>query len=434
MRINLFKSAGDLFDPRNATLASMLDPAVHFPAEPFASRPQLLASLQKLGLQTQPSLPAALVAARCLGGTSAADDAAGSTAITSNDAQAARGRADALLRQLNALADRTLESGYSAEESEQWQSLRDISWCPTVFEPLEQGMPWLPPAAAAGSGAVGLAPPAQVCLLADAWLAAGALRVLHGPCQAALAALMGWNRALTPPVLAAQLAALGHAFPAPLHPGAPRAFATAASTPSEEGAAQVEEDPEASQPDESAVAGEGEASGEEGRSAVQPPAAAASVAGSAALQKAADATHRIYALLQAALADGWDPSTGHRGALLAPPLAGARTVWVRTGMAEPRLVAAQGTRLFAPYLHVLPRQLDEFRPLMAALGVAERCVDAVIALHCDVILLNASLSGSDLMLQYVLWRGLTSHHVCDHPQDRCFCNIGHHYILSVTVS
>lgn len=126
----LLLPSGDLFDPRESVLLSILDPAVHFPAEPFASSPILLLALHRLGMRKEVTLPVHLAAAQSLKDCRLS-------------ASGPLERSRALLAHLNAFANHLLEAGLSPEDSTTWQELRTTAWCPVLQQPLEEGMPWV---------------------------------------------------------------------------------------------------------------------------------------------------------------------------------------------------------------------------------------------------------------------------------------------------
>lgn len=228
------------------------------------------------------------------------------------------------------------------------------------------------------------AAPTDVCLPTNAWLGGSALHVLDGPCQAALAALLGWNKVPRTALLVQQLHNLGNAFRAPLE-GRKRPedlrFAAAAAMVEE---AAVDQ-PGTLTPDPAQEAESTDRISDlqtdvsiEHADCVSSDAETSSAADPAAkerlllLQKVANAAHQLYVLLQHAISNG--EADVVKSALQEGP-----SVWLGYGFVIAGNVAMSGHGQYRPYLHVLPIQLREFQELMVALGVSETCVISAAA-------------------------------------------------------
>jgi sacsin len=164
-------------------------------------------------------------------------EAAEAIAAAGEGALGAGPRAHALLRRLDAWAERSRGRPGGEGEALLWSSLVHVGWCPVLVEPPEPGLPWphhRPGAArdsAAGAGAEGdaggadaaavdaepplaLAPPRMVRPAAEAWLASAPARLCAGRAGGALRALLGWEAPLSPQAALAQLVELARLYPA----------------------------------------------------------------------------------------------------------------------------------------------------------------------------------------------------------------------------
>jgi sacsin len=240
-----------LFDPHNSTFQQLLEPR-HFPAPPFdgstaagagaADAQLLLQSLTLCGLCTTVSLDVLVLAAR-------------SIAQHPADAPEPHGRAQRLLQCFDCWAQQHPQP--SVAEAALWRELQSIAWCPVLLSPPDAALPWphkrnaaagseqqeqqgqqhqqqqhAADAAAGGQESVAESsaaavqqqvqvlrmPPKMVAPADMAWLVSAPLRLLAAPAPPSteLAQLLGWQRqqVLRPPVVIAQLVALGEAYPA----------------------------------------------------------------------------------------------------------------------------------------------------------------------------------------------------------------------------
>lgn len=170
--------------------------------------------------------------------------AAESLAAAGESAPGAAARAHAILRRLDAWAERGKSRHISEQEESIWTALQGVAWCPVLTSPPEPGLPWphaqpsrgavhqdpedepdadpVPSAVGscerhgpspAGAAALALAPPRMVRPASDAWIASAPLRLCSGAAGASLRRLLGWSEPLAAPQALAQLVALSSEYP-----------------------------------------------------------------------------------------------------------------------------------------------------------------------------------------------------------------------------
>jgi hypothetical protein len=170
-------------------------------------------------------------------------EAAEALAAGGEAAPGASPRAHALLRRLDAWAERGKSRHVPESEEAIWSALQHVAWCPVLVSPPEPGLPWphQPPptqeqregaaaadgsdsgaadrsgsasGAAAGTQPLALAPPRMARPAGEAWVASAPLRLCAGPAGAPLCRLLGWARPLPAPMAVAQLVELARMYPA----------------------------------------------------------------------------------------------------------------------------------------------------------------------------------------------------------------------------
>jgi sacsin len=151
-------------------------------------------------------------------------EAAEAVAAAGEGAVGAGPRAHALLRRLDAWAERSRSRAVPEGEAMLWASLAHVAWCPVLVNPPEPGLPWphRRPAPAGGgpddAGALqaplALAPPRMARPVSDAWLASAPARLCAGRAGAPLQRLLGWAEPLSPQLAVAQLVELARLYPA----------------------------------------------------------------------------------------------------------------------------------------------------------------------------------------------------------------------------
>jgi len=208
----LLRRPGQLFDPRVASLAEVLDAedrsggGQFFPRAPFDRGERIDALVNEFGVNSRLGAEGILAAARAID-AAARDDVSGSGDVADpvRVAAAAR-RGAALLAYLDALARGSIANPEEAlpafdarvrdEESSNeestipfWRALASVAWVPALRAAPETGMPW--PSGPRGKPMHALAPPSATRPPRDAWISSSCLRVLDVDAVAAAASGKG---------------------------------------------------------------------------------------------------------------------------------------------------------------------------------------------------------------------------------------------------
>ena len=208
---HVLRRPGQLFDPRVASLAEVLDAedrsggGQFFPRAPFDRGGRIDVLVNEFGVNSRLGAEGILAAARAVD-AAARDDVSGSgdAADPVRVAAAAR-RGAALLAYLDTLARGSIanpealpavdarvrdESNESEESSNAstipfWRALASVAWVPALRLAPEAGMPW--PSGPRGKPLHALAPPSATRPPRDAWISSSCLRVLDVDAVAAAA-------------------------------------------------------------------------------------------------------------------------------------------------------------------------------------------------------------------------------------------------------
>ena len=200
----------ELYDPSIPELEALVGPGGGSELYPSAAfcKPELIATLVRLGLRTALDRPAVLTVARSLSAAVGARDAG----RPEESLLVARGRAllAALAKHAKALGllqpaasmDAALAEATDAFVSE----LRALSWVPVMLESPDPHLPW-------AAGGPALAAPRETCLERTAPLASYGMRVCSEEVPSEpLRRLLGWEDAVSPHVLAQQLVEMAGMF------------------------------------------------------------------------------------------------------------------------------------------------------------------------------------------------------------------------------
>lgn len=394
---HVLRRPGQLFDPRVASLAEVLDAedrsggGQFFPRAPFDRGGRIDALVNEFGVNSRLGAEGILAAARAVDAAARDDVVAGDPVRVG----AAVRRGAALLAYLDALArgsmansealpeiDARVRDSSESESSNEtesstipfWRALASVAWVPALRAAPETGMPW--PSGPRGKPLHALAPPSATRPPRDAWISSSCLRVLDVDAVAAAASGKGKVRETEAGLEEANDEGAADDDDAVLTaalPAAPRD--TEVFTVHETLATRLGWDAVAA----AAVAAQLLELG--GRF---PAAGVASFAaalakddpdGSGSSKRVAEALTAslpaAYAVLARASRDEMDAA--------ATILAGAPWVWTGAGFAASADVAVFAdasvrAESFEPYLYLVPKELSDVRarPLLRAFGVRDR--------------------------------------------------------------
>ncbi|KAK9115561.1 hypothetical protein Sjap_014508 [Stephania japonica] len=205
-----------LYDPRNEELYELLEDSNSFPYGLF-QKSDVLDMLQGLGLRTYVSPATIIQSARHVELLMQKDQAkahsrgkvlvsyleANATKWSLNPSNFSKNHKAVINRTLSSVTNAFKSPNQESDVEKFWDSLRMISWCPVLVSAPYPGLPW--PFVSSV-----VAPPKQVRLQSDLWIASASMRILDGECSSTSLSLnLGW---LSPPggsVIAAQLLELG---------------------------------------------------------------------------------------------------------------------------------------------------------------------------------------------------------------------------------
>ncbi|KAK9117869.1 hypothetical protein Scep_015962 [Stephania cephalantha] len=205
-----------LYDPRNEELYELLEDSNSFPYGLF-QKSDVLDMLQSLGLRTYVSPETIIHSARHVELLMQKDQAkahsrgkvllsyleANATKWSLNLSNSGKNHKAIIKRTLSHVTTAFKSPNQESDVEKFWDSLRMISWCPVLVSAPYPTLPW-------PSVSSVVAPPKQVRLQTDLWIASASMRILDGECSSTSLSLnLGW---LSPPggsVIAAQLLELG---------------------------------------------------------------------------------------------------------------------------------------------------------------------------------------------------------------------------------
>ncbi|KAK9106331.1 hypothetical protein Syun_022342 [Stephania yunnanensis] len=205
-----------LYDPRNEELYELLEDSNSFPYGLF-QKSDVLDMLQSLGLRTYVSPETIIHSARHVELLMQKDQAkahsrgkvllsyleANATKWSLNLSNSGKNHKAIIKRTLSRVTTAFKSPNQESDVEKFWDSLKMISWCPVLVSAPYPTLPW-PTVSSV------VAPPKQVRLQTDLWIASASMRILDGECSSTSLSLnLGW---LSPPggsVIAAQLLELG---------------------------------------------------------------------------------------------------------------------------------------------------------------------------------------------------------------------------------